>query len=296
MMFQKQVQSMQVFSDNKSTHPTDGQVAMSRSWFGRIVRLVRLVHHLCAGLLMVACRYPWLDRAEKAKKTQAWSQKTLNILGISWQSLGFEPSLLQYNTVVVGNHISWVDILLINSVTVSSFVSMDEVARWPLLGFLAKQADTVFINRRNRQATGQVVEQLLERLRQGGCVAFFPEAKTTLGVSLYPFKAALFESILLSQGHVLPFFIRYPNACGQARIDLSFANQSFFALLWALLRQDGIKAEIHYLPPFSPKDLFVDRFALAHHTRAIIAEAAQLPLGDAPLVLHAAMEHPPLNH
>ena len=90
------------------------------------------------------------------------------------------------------NHVSWLDILAIQSIADVAFVAKSEVKGWPLFGFLAKIADTVFIDRRVMAAKGQQAD-LLRSIRWGKKLFFFPEGTSTDGSHVLPFKSALFE-------------------------------------------------------------------------------------------------------
>ena len=90
------------------------------------------------------------------------------------------------------NHVSWLDILAIQSIADVAFVAKSEVKAWPLFGFLAKIADTVFIDRRVMAAKGQQAD-LLKSLSWGKKLFFFPEGTSTDGSHVLPFKSSIFE-------------------------------------------------------------------------------------------------------
>jgi 1-acyl-sn-glycerol-3-phosphate acyltransferase len=248
--------------------------------FTRMKRLLGLLFHVLAGLRMIALQYPKKNWEEQALLMQAWSLKLLAILNIDLVKSGHAPeTLTPKNTLVVGNHIAWLDIMLINSTSVCSFVGMQEIRRWPVVGWLVANAGTIFIDRKNRRDSLRVNSALSQELASGKSIAFFPEAQTTLGVSVYPFKAALFEPILMSQGQVLPFYIKYTHA-GQYTAKPSFSGDvSFFGSLFNILSVPNLQAEIGYIPPFPAlPSQFENRFELANFTQKLIAEASGLPI------------------
>ncbi|MBY0346556.1 MAG: 1-acyl-sn-glycerol-3-phosphate acyltransferase [Neisseriaceae bacterium] len=246
----------------------------------RMRRLFGLLCHVVLGFRMIAFQYPKKNRAEQARLMQTWSLKLLKILNIDLVQSGHMPeTLIPNNTLVVGNHISWLDIMLINSTSVCSFVGMQEIRRWPVVGWLVANAGTIFIDRKNRRDSLRVNSALSQELASGKSIAFFPEAQTTLGVSLYPFKAALFEPILMSQGQILPFYIKYTHA-GQYTAKPSFSGDvSFFGSLFNILSVPNLQAEIAYIPPFPAlPSQFENRFELANFTQKLVAEASGLPI------------------
>ena len=112
------------------------------------------------------------------------------------------------------NHVSWLDILVIQSIVDVAFVAKSDVKGWPLFGFLAKIADTVFIDRRVMAAKGQQLD-LLKSIQRGKKLFFFPEGTSTDGSCILPFKSSLFEvfvTLKKSDGSgalVQPVVLRY---------------------------------------------------------------------------------------
>ena len=90
------------------------------------------------------------------------------------------------------NHVSWLDILAIQSILDISFVAKSEVKGWPFFGFLAKIADTIFVDRRATAVKTQQFD-LTRALKAGKSLCFFPEGTSTDGSSVLPFKSSLFE-------------------------------------------------------------------------------------------------------
>ncbi|MFX0541074.1 lysophospholipid acyltransferase family protein [Roseovarius sp. S4756] len=94
---------------------------------------------------------------------------------------------------VVGNHASWLDIFVLNARHRVYFISKSEVAGWPVIGFLARAAGTLFIRRDAREAQAQTMA-LEARLSDGHPLLFFPEGTSTDGLRVLPFKATLFQA------------------------------------------------------------------------------------------------------
>ncbi|MEM1038060.1 MAG: lysophospholipid acyltransferase family protein [Pseudomonadota bacterium] len=123
--------------------------------------------------------------------------------------------------LLVCNHISWLDIVVLSAVAPVSFVAKAEMASWPVLGWLAKMQRTVFVVREARRASGQQADQIADRLAAHEIMILFPEATTTDGNALAPFKTPLFEaakraihSAHLDHATVQPLAIDYARLCG----------------------------------------------------------------------------------
>lgn len=97
--------------------------------------------------------------------------------------------------LIVANHVSWLDILVLGSRLPLCFVAKSEVARWPLFGTLAKLQRTVFVDRDRRQQTGEATAQIAGRLLGGEAVVLFAEGTSSDGIRILPFKSALVGSV-----------------------------------------------------------------------------------------------------
>ena len=95
-------------------------------------------------------------------------------------------------TLVVSNHASYLDILVLGSLLLGSFVSKSEVSRWPGIGFVTKLGRTVFIDR-SRKGSTQQRNVVRERLEEGGILVLFPEGTSNDGNYVLPFKSTLFS-------------------------------------------------------------------------------------------------------
>jgi 1-acyl-sn-glycerol-3-phosphate acyltransferase len=114
----------------------------------------------------------------------------------------------------VGNHLGYLDILGLASVGPVAFVAKAEVARWPLLGRLATQGGTIYVDRTRRMAVGEVVGHIRQRATTGVPVVFFPEGTSTNGHGVLPFHAPLFEPLVDLGLKVAPFAIRMESSAG----------------------------------------------------------------------------------
>ncbi|MCE7950328.1 MAG: 1-acyl-sn-glycerol-3-phosphate acyltransferase [Xanthomonadales bacterium PRO7] len=149
----------------------------------------------------------------------------------------------------VANHVSWLDIELMHSQRVMSFVAKAEIARWPLIGWLASRAGTIFHRRGSGHSLNAVMEQAVERLRDGMAVGVFPEGGTGPGDRLRTFHARIFQIAADAQVTVQPVAISYGNN-GKMDLRVPFADgESFFANVVRLLGDPGVEAHVRFLDP-----------------------------------------------
>lgn len=182
---------------------------------------------------------------------------------------------------VVANHVSWLDIFVLNSRKNVYFVAKSEVAGWPGIGWLARATGTVFIRRDPREARAQtrVFEQ---RLLAGHRLLFFPEGTSTDGLRVLPFKttlfAAFFSNHLRHEVQVQAATVVY-HAPGGADPrfygwwgDMSFGGH----LLKTLAAPVQGRVEVMYHPPVKVDD-FPNRKSLARHLEDQVRQAHNLP-------------------
>ena len=110
------------------------------------------------------------------------------------------------NSLIVANHISWTDVLVLGAIRPTLFVAKSEVRNWPLLGFLARLNGTLFVRRDARQLAREQVATVTNALARGP-VAIFPEGTTGCGAQVLPFKPTLFAAA--TGHHVQPVSIQY---------------------------------------------------------------------------------------
>jgi lyso-ornithine lipid O-acyltransferase len=97
--------------------------------------------------------------------------------------------------LILANHASWLDIVVITSLTPAVFVAKKEVAGWPIFGWLAKLQRTVFIDRQRRHRTGAATQEIAERLIGGDAVVLFAEGTSSDGNRILPFRSALIGAV-----------------------------------------------------------------------------------------------------
>jgi lyso-ornithine lipid O-acyltransferase len=111
--------------------------------------------------------------------------------------------------LIVSNHVSWIDIVVLSTLAPLSFVAKREVGSWPFFGWLAKLQRTVFVNREQRHSTGRSRSELEMRLQLGERIVLFPEGTSHDGASILPFKSSFFAAGLTDNVHVIPVTLAY---------------------------------------------------------------------------------------
>lgn len=173
---------------------------------------------------------------------------------------------LRRDVFFISNHVSWVDILALGGETGAAFISKDDVAGWPVIGWLAQQNNTIFIARADRKAITGQVEQVRRAIEGHQPIALFAEGTTGNGRTLLPFKPALLAVVMPPPRDlwVQPVYIDY----GVAAADIAWTdNESSGANAKRLLERKGaLDLTLHFLEPFHPAE-HADRKAIAAEAR-----------------------------
>ena len=196
------------------------------------------------------------------------------------RGLGIEFQVLPANVPEIHHEqLTARELCQINAYRKARFVAKKELRDWPVAGFLVKNAGTLFIDRANRRDASRVNQQLATALQAGGCMAVFPEATTSDGRGLLPFKASLFEAARLAGATVQPVAIRFTTPGGQFCEAAAYAGDTtFWQSICQILRTRAMVVELHYTPAIRQADSSCQtRFALSDTSRRRIAEALHLP-------------------
>lgn len=178
----------------------------------------------------------------------------------------------RHKVLYLANHLSWLDIPVLCGATGCAFVSKDDVAGWPLLGWLAALNDTVFISRTDRMGIRRQIEDIRTALTRHRGLAVFPEGTTGDGHHLLPFKPTLLKVLDPPPDgiRVQPLFIDY----GADAQDIAWHDEEPFGAnaKRLLARRKSLPVTIHFLEAFDPVTLG-DRKAIAAHARREMLDA-----------------------
>ena len=174
----------------------------------------------------------------------------------------------------VANHVSWIDIILLDSQRVVGFVAKAEIERWPLIGWLAGRGGTIFHHRGNNESLHGVMHQMLMLLQTGLAVGVFPEGRTCNGEAINVFHARIFQPAVLAGVPAQPVALKYGEG-GNAQTIVAFRpKENFLQNFWRLLGEPSRLAEVHFLEPVSVDEDGRRRMAAVCRERIIAAMSA----------------------
>ncbi len=242
------------------------------------MRLTLRVAAIVAGLIVcVPLHYLW----KLARRPSPWPRRFLGWVGrVAGMRARIVGSPLSAPVLFVANHSTWLDIMLVAGATGTAFVSRDDVARWPVAGWLARLNDTVFVDRTERNAVRGQADALRDALLRGKPVALFPEGTTGGGGEVLPFRPSLFSALYPPRAglRVQPIAIDY----GPSGRDLAWGEREGAAAnaRRILSRPGTMPVILRFLEPIDPAD-HPDRKALARAARAeIVAALPSVAGGD----------------
>ena len=237
---------------------------------------LRVSIHLLAGLWMCAVVFPLTDTHGRERRIKRWSRQLLSICGVQLDVRHAADTQQLARALIVSNHVSWLDIFVINAHHPCRFVAKSDIRDWPLIGWLSHQAGTVFLVRGNRREVRRIYEGLVSSIHAGHRVAFFPEGTTAAQGSLQPFHANLFEAAIEAEVPIQPFALRYLDARGEHHPAVEFiCDMSFAQSISAILKTRQIRAELVRLPVIETAG--AHRRDLAQATRTSVAQALGYP-------------------
>jgi 1-acyl-sn-glycerol-3-phosphate acyltransferase len=238
----------------------------------RTLRLCRIALHLAGGVAICVLAFPWLGGARRHRLVQIWSRQLLRIFKVSVEPAPGAPALA--HALIAANHISWLDIFVINTLYPCRFVAKAEIRAWPLFGWLAAQGGTVFITRGNRRELRHTFKALVASLEQGERVVFFPEGTTACQGALLPFHSNLFEAAIDAKVAVQPYALEYVDADGALHPSAEFVGDTTIAQsIRAILDGAPLRARLVCLAPLAVAG--AHRRALAAAAQASVASALE---------------------
>ncbi|HEX7872656.1 MAG TPA: lysophospholipid acyltransferase family protein [Sphingobium sp.] len=230
---------------------------MIRAW----VRVLALI-----GLVLVCVPPHLLVRA--MGRDSRWPRRFLTMAGrLCGLRVDIAGQPLTQDVFLVSNHVSWLDILALAGATGCAFVARDDMGKWPVIGWLAAQNNTILVNRGERGTVQSQIGTVRSAMARHQPITLFPEGTTGDGHSLLPFKPALFAVLLPPPRaiRVQPVLIDYgADTDAIAWIDDEPGGANAMRVL---ARRGGTHVTLRFLAPFDPGD-HPDRKAIAAQARA----------------------------
>ncbi len=233
---------------------------------------IRWLFRIAASLTLAACyalvsctlailvrdfnqRLHWYSRS-----THFFTPVILKIMGVRVNIVDHTGGQgIRPGTLVVSNHLSYKDIFILSSIRPMLFISSVELSRTFFLGRMARFGGTVFVERRSPARLRQEIRQLSDLLGQDFVLTLFPEAGTSDGEGLLPFRPALFQSAIEAGTRVQPVCIRYCALDGRPvdsarRRQVVWHRTLFIIHILKLFTHSRVQAEVEIFRPINAAD------------------------------------------
>ncbi len=249
--------------------------------------MIRAAIILPAWIILTLALLPWQLLAIAARSNLRRTIPTFyhrmlcRLIGVRIRQVGERAT--DAPLLILANHVSWLDICVVSAIAPAAFVAKSEVARWPLIGWLARLQHTIFIDRARPRQAGVQSQSIAARLCEGNVVLIFAEGTSSDGLRVLPFRSALLGAVqhaLTQSAHdaaiaVQPLSIAYVGIGGlpiaRARRDRVawYGDAGLASHLLGVLASGAIDVTVSWGEPRACKaDL--DRKAVAREVEATV--------------------------
>ena len=217
-------------------------------------------------------------RLARAAMLHRACKRHIKIYSCDYSSTGPIPK----SGLLVSNHLSYLDILVIGAITPVIFVAKSEVRGWPVIGWLTALAGTVFIVRERRTHVGAVNREIEAALNDGALVVVFPEGTSTNSETVLPFRSSLLEPVTTGAHPIATGYLHYELDGGDARNEVCYwGDHTFFSHAVNLLGKRRVRATMQFGTFQRATD---DRKKLAEELRDAVLELKRNSESAAPRV------------
>jgi len=231
-----------------------GKIAGPSPFLVRVYRATRIGIHLLEGVATTTLLFPLLRPRTQRMLVRLWSSRLLRMLNVDMRLHGVLYTA-DGNVLLVANHVSWLDVFVLNSVHPVRFIAKAELARLPLIGRMLRSVGTLFVERARKRDAQRVNRSASTALASGDVVAVFPEGKTSDGTDVLPFKSSLLQAIVDANGHVQPIALRYRTSSGRMSVlPAYFGNITLLGSLWRITGARSLIVDVHARPILAARD------------------------------------------
>ncbi|SNT14296.1 1-acyl-sn-glycerol-3-phosphate acyltransferases [Asanoa hainanensis] len=239
----------------------------------QVLRFVRLMGALVFGALLVPV-LPLLTERGRDRAAKAWGRATLAALGVRLRLRGRLP---RGGSLVVANHVSWLDIVALLAVAPGRMLAKVEVRQWPLFGALAASGGTIFIDRARPKTLPDTVADVAAALRAGAVVTVFPEGTTGCGEGVGPFRPAMFQAAIDAGVPIVPVTLRYGGPAASF-----IGDETLWSSVRRVLALRAPVASVSVAPALHPEPA-ASRRALARVAQAAVGTPVFVPVPVVPV-------------
>ena len=238
-------------------------------------RFPLILSHILAGLIILIFFPKTISKLKPVHHIISlyWMKILVFLFGLK---IIIKGKISKESNAFVSNHISFLDIIVLNSLIPSNFIAKSEIKNWPVIGHLSSKTGTIFIRRGDKNDIDNVVDIMKDYINRNKKVIFFPEGRIGNGVDIKKFHSKLFNCISQSNSMVQPIFIRYPlnypsNIKSDDTVCWADKTQTLIKISLRCLGRSSTNVMVHFEKPISTINL--DSYELAKKSANSVSES-----------------------
>jgi lyso-ornithine lipid O-acyltransferase len=222
-----------------------------KAWLKHPLRVTGRLGWLGGELVLAAASFAWCcafrSKPASLAARGSWLQRSCRrfsrVVAVSYRVTGSTPP----GGLLVCNHLSYLDVMVLAALAPSIFVAKREVKHWPVFGWFARRAGTVFVDREKRTQTRQATDEIEAALRHGVVVILFPEGTSSNGRMVLPFKSSLLEPAARQSHPLSAGSIRYELDDGDVEEEICYwKDMTLVPHLINLLSKRTVRAYVSF--------------------------------------------------
>lgn len=214
-----------------------------------MIKTILLIIHVVSAVLQLMF-FIFLDQQQRMYLVQCWARRLLTILKIQVIVHG-DLQMLHSQTgyLMVANHISWLDIHVINSLKPMIFVAKSDVAQWPIFGWIAQKIGTIFIRRDKLSDLKRVIQLIQSKIHQRQAICIFPEGTSSDGRQVLEFRSNLFEVVSHTPHQIIPLAIQYQEDGMYSDRAAFIGDMGLIDSIGRVMQSNSLVADVYLAPP-----------------------------------------------
>jgi len=216
-------------------------------------------------------RPQWHATTKGKKIISWWAQRATKIINLNITTLGPQT---QQPHFFVANHISFLDIIVLASITPVTFLAKSSVKSWPIIGYITNSIGTIFIQRESKKGVYNAVKLLTNTLIHNHSLLVFPEGTTSIGSAVEKFNSSLFQAAIDAGNPIQPIALRYSNKGNINKIVAFVDDDRFINRLFTILSEKRTEVILSYCSRLETVDKSRQELASTSHQLIIKKIAA----------------------
>ena len=240
-----------------------------------LIRFPLILSHILVGLIILIFYPRKIARLKPIHHLISlyWMKILVLLFGLK---IILKGKISKQSNAFVSNHISFLDIIVLNSLIPSNFIAKSEIKNWPVIGHLSSKTGTIFIRRGDKNDIDHVVDIMKNYINRNKKIIFFPEGRIGNGVDIKKFHSKLFNCISESNSMLQPVFIRYPkdypnNIESDDSVCWADKSQTLIKISLRCLGRSSTKVMVHFEKPINTSNL--NSYELAKQSANSVSES-----------------------